>query len=43
MFSALVNITFLSASPVWATIMIAIDVLAIWALTVHGEEMSPIS
>ena len=42
MFSALVNITFLSASPVWATIMIAIDVLAIWALTVHGEEMSPI-
>ena len=40
MFSALVNITFLSASPVWATIMIAIDVLAIWALTVHGDEMN---
>ena len=39
MLSALVNITFLSASPVWATIMIALDVLAIWALTVHGDEM----
>ena len=37
--SALVNVTFLAADPVWSTIMIAFDVLVIWALTAHGEEM----
>lgn len=37
--SALVNIGFLSAYPIWSTIMIAIDVLVIWALTVHGGEL----
>jgi len=37
--SALANIAFLSASPVWCTIMIAIDVLVIWAVTVHGREV----
>ena len=36
--SAVVNIAFLAAYPVWSTIMIAIDVLVIWALTVHGKE-----
>lgn len=36
--SAIVNLTFLAASPVWCTIMITIDVLVIWALTVHGKE-----
>ena len=36
--SAIVNLTFLAASPVWCTIMITIDVLVIWALTVHGGE-----
>jgi hypothetical protein len=25
---------------VWATIMIALDVLVVWALTVHGDEMN---
>jgi hypothetical protein len=39
MLSALVNIAFLSAYPIWSTIMIAVDILIIWALTVHGSEM----
>ena len=34
--SAIVNIAFLSAYPIWSTIMIAVDILIIWALTVHG-------
>jgi hypothetical protein len=38
MLSAIVNIAFLAASPVWSTIMITIDLLVIWALTVHGAE-----
>lgn len=37
--SAVVNIAFLEAHPMWATIMIAIDILVIWALIVHGDEM----
>jgi hypothetical protein len=36
---AIVSLGFLSASPVWATIIIAIDVLVIWALSVHGREV----
>ncbi len=37
--SAIVNIAFLSAYPIWSTIMIVIDVLVIWAVMVHGKEM----
>jgi hypothetical protein len=37
--SAVLNIGFLSAYPIWSTIMIAVDVLIIWALTVHGGEL----
>ena len=37
--SALSNIAFLPAYPVWATIIIALDVLAIYALAVHGREV----
>ena len=37
--SILVNIAFLAAYPIWSTIMIAVDILVIWALTVHGHEM----
>jgi hypothetical protein len=36
--SAVVNVAFLAAYPVWSTIMIALDVLVIWAVTVHGRE-----
>ena len=39
MASAIVNIAFLSAYPAWSAIMIAVDILIIWALTVHGAEM----
>jgi hypothetical protein len=39
MMSAIVNIGFLSAYPIWSSLMIAIDVLVIWALTVHGSEL----
>jgi hypothetical protein len=39
MVSAIVNISFLSAYPIWSTIMITVDILVIWALTVHGNEM----
>jgi hypothetical protein len=37
--SATVNIGFLNATPIWSTIIIAFDVIVIWALTVHGAEM----
>ena len=37
--SAVLNIAFLAAYPVWSTIMIALDILVIWAITVHGREM----
>lgn len=36
---ALANIAFLNASPVWCTIMIAVDVLVIYAVAVHGREV----
>lgn len=36
--SAIVNVAFLAAYPVWSTIVIAIDILVIYALTVHGAE-----
>ena len=37
--SALANIGFLGAYPVWSVIMITVDVLAIYALAVHGREV----
>lgn len=37
--SAIANIAFLSANPIWSMIMIALDVLVIYAVTVHGREM----
>ena len=39
MASAIVNIGFLPAYPLWSATMIAVDVLVIWALTVHGGEL----
>ncbi len=40
--SALVNVGFLAAYPVWSSIMIAIDILIIFAVTVHGKEMKSV-
>jgi hypothetical protein len=37
--SALVNLAFISAYPVWSTIMITIDVIVIYAIIVHGREL----
>ena len=39
MVSAIVNIGFLGAYPLWSLLMIAVDVMVILALTVHGAEM----
>lgn len=39
MLSALFNVAFLAAYPVWSVMMIAVDILVIWAITVHGREM----
>ncbi len=38
--SALLNLAFLSAYPVWSAIMIALDILVIYAVTAHGAEGS---
>jgi len=40
--SALLNIGFLSAYPIWSSLMIGFDVLVIWAITVHGAEMKTV-
>jgi hypothetical protein len=37
--NAIAQLAFLSAYPVWAVIVIALDVLIIWALIVHGDEV----
>ena len=39
--AALTNLLAIRAYPVWATIMIAVDILIIYAITVHGREMRP--
>ena len=37
--SALANMAFIGAYPVWSIMVIIIDVLVIYALTVHGGEL----
>jgi len=37
--SAIASLMFLAAFPFWATIIIAVDVLLIYAIAVHGQEM----
>jgi hypothetical protein len=37
--SALVNLAFISAYPVWSAILIALDVIVIFAIIVHGREL----
>ena len=39
MLSAVVNLGFLAAFPVWSALMILLDLLVIWAITVHGSEI----
>ncbi len=37
--SALLNLLFIEAYPIWSVLVISIDVLVIYALTVHGREL----
>jgi hypothetical protein len=37
--SAILNLLFIEANPVWSMIVITVDVLVIFALTVHGKEL----
>lgn len=37
--SALVNLGFLSAYPLWSTVVIAFDIVIIYALTVHWHDV----
>jgi hypothetical protein len=36
--NAIAQLGFLPAQPIWSTIIIALDILVIYALTVHGRE-----
>jgi hypothetical protein len=38
-FSAIVNLLFIEAYPIWSIIIITVDVLVIFALIVHGREL----
>jgi hypothetical protein len=37
--SAILNLGFIPAYPVWSTIMIALDVIIIYAIVAHGKEL----
>ena len=37
--SAVLNFAYLASYPVWSTLIIAIDVLVIYALIAHGGEL----
>jgi hypothetical protein len=37
--SAIVNLAFISAEPAWSLIVITLDVIIIYAVIVHGEEL----
>src|SRR3954452_13354274 len=43
MLSALANMAFVPAYPVWSLIIITFDVLVIWAIIVHGREMKSVN
>ena len=38
--SALLNFMWLPYYPIWSLVIIALDVLVIWALSVHGRDFS---
>jgi len=39
MISAIVNVGFLGAYPLWGVLMITLDLLVVWAVMVHGGEL----
>jgi hypothetical protein len=38
-FSALASPAFVAAAPAWSVIIIAVDVLVVFAIVVHGGEL----
>ena len=38
--SAFANFAFIPYSPFWSTLIIAVDIFVIWALTVHGRVIT---
>jgi hypothetical protein len=38
--SAIANFGFIPYYPIWSLLIIAIDVVVIWALAAHGRQMS---
>jgi hypothetical protein len=40
MISDLINFAWLPWYPVWAIVVIAVDVAVIWALTAHGRDLA---
>jgi len=38
-FSAILNLAFIPAYPVWSTIVVAVDVIVIYAIVVSGQEL----
>lgn len=38
-FSAIINLAYINAYPVWSIIVIAVDIIVIFAVTVHGREV----
>jgi hypothetical protein len=40
--SAVINLAFIAAYPVWGVILIALDIVIIYALAMHGREVREI-
>ena len=40
--SAVVNVAFLAAYPLWSAVVITVDVLVIYALVAHGDEVKSV-
>ena len=41
--SAILNLVFIGAYPVWSTTIIALDVVVIYAIVVHGRELKSVN
>jgi hypothetical protein len=37
--SAVANMAFVPVYPIWSLLIITVDILVIWAVTVHGGEL----
>jgi hypothetical protein len=40
--SAVINLAFIAAYPVWGVILVALDIVIIYALAMHGREVKEI-